>query len=132
MRVLVPLLTLSLSLLACAGLAQPASTLPASGATLAGPTPSGSDVSAEGPVPVTIHAPRDETTVNVPQVEVRGTTVANAVITINDDILVADAQGEFSAVVPLEDGPNAIEIVVSDLDGNETFLVVTVTYDSAS
>ena len=125
MRALIPVLTLSLLAMACGGLTPPGQA-PATGE---GATP-GAVLVGEGPVPVTITSPEDESTVAVAEVEVRGTTVPNAIVTLNDEIVVADERGEFSATVLLDDGLNSIEIVVSDLDGNETFLVLTVTYDS--
>lgn len=87
---------------------------------------------ATGVVPLVILAPEDGDVVNLPQVEVRGTTVADAVLTLNDEIGVADENGAFAVMVPLVEGPNAIEIVVSDLDGNETRLELAVTYDPSA
>jgi hypothetical protein len=54
------------------------------------------------------------------------------VITINEDILLVDETGVFSATVPLEEGPNAIQIVASDAVGNEESLELIVTYEPES
>jgi Glucodextranase, domain B len=73
--------------------------------------------------------PQDETVVNTPQVEVIGSTAAGAVVTINDEILIMNTDGQFKSTVPLEEGPNLIEVIASDEDGNETSLLLTVIYE---
>lgn len=103
-----------------------ATSLPAAG------SPASTARPAADVVPLEILAPEDGAVVNVPQVEVRGTTAADAVLTLNDEIGVADENGAFAVVMPLVEGPNAIAIVVSDLDGNETRLELAVTYDPSA
>lgn len=93
---------------------------------------SGSEIPAAGAVPLTIYSPEDDATVNLPEVEVIGNTVPDGVVTLNDEIAVADAAGDFSAVVPLAEGPNLIEIVASDLEGNTIRIELVVSFDPAS
>jgi hypothetical protein len=81
--------------------------------------PSGSDVS--------LLAPQDNAVVTEAWVDVIGLAPAETVITLNDEITVAGADGMFYARVPLEEGLNEIQCIASDLEGNEvafSFLVV--------
>ena len=78
---------------------------------------------------MTITSPADETVVAVPQVDVWGQAPAEAVISINDDVVVAGATGQFSTTVALQAGPNEIDLVASDVDGNQVSTRLFVTYD---
>jgi hypothetical protein len=62
-------------------------------------------------------------------VTVEGDAPPETVVTVTDDILVVGADGKFESDVALEEGPNVIEIVASDLEGNEVTFIVTVTYE---
>jgi hypothetical protein len=79
-----------------------------------------------------ILSPEDEAVVNVPEVEVVGEAEPETVITLNEEIVVVDESGTFSVTLPLDEGPNEIEIVASDLEGNELSLILEVTYDPES
>jgi glucodextranase-like protein len=74
-------------------------------------------------------SPQDETVVDLPQVDVTGTALAGAVVSINEEVLVVGNDGQFKATIPLEEGPNLIEVLASDAQGNETSLLLTVTYE---
>ena len=76
-----------------------------------------------------ILSPLDEAVVNTPQVDVTGSAPAGSVISINDEILVVGIDGQFKTTVSLEDGPNLIEIIASDENGNEMSVLLTVTYE---
>jgi hypothetical protein len=78
---------------------------------------------------VTILSPEDGAVVNTPYVDVNGLAAPDTVLTLNDEILVVDQSGTFSLQLPLVEGPNQIQIVASDLDGNEVELELVVTYD---
>jgi hypothetical protein len=39
-----------------------------------------------------------------------------------------DAEGKFSTMVTLEEGPNPIEVLASDFEGNEGSVTLTVIY----
>jgi len=72
-------------------------------------------------------SPQEDEIVADPWVDVAGTAPVETVITLNEEIAVAGADGMFYARVPLEEGLNEIQCVASDLDGNEvafSFLVV--------
>ena len=74
-------------------------------------------------------SPQDETVVDVPQVDVLGTAPIGAVVSIDDEVLVVGDDGQFKATIPLEEGPNLIEVVASNDQGDETSLLLTVTYE---
>jgi hypothetical protein len=127
---LVPLLfTLVASLAACRGGTN--GTTAAVGAASAVPnhlsTPAADD---SGPLRVTITSPANETVVSLPQVDVVGQAAPEAVITINDTVVVVvGASGQFSATVPLQEGPNELDVLASDTDGNQANARLIVTYD---
>lgn len=74
-------------------------------------------------------APLDEAVVNTPQVEVLGSAPDGAVISVNDEILIVGADEQFKTTISLEEGPNLIEILASDENGNEASALLTVTYE---
>jgi hypothetical protein len=80
-----------------------------------------------GPFTLTIFSPADQAVVNQPQVDIHGEVSADAVVTINEDTYVFNA-GPFKQTIQLEEGLNSIQIVASDMDGNEVDLILTITY----
>ena len=76
-----------------------------------------------------ILAPLDEAVVNTPLVDVTGSAPAGVVISVGDEILIVDSTLQFTLPVTLEEGPNLIEIIASDENGNEMFVLLTVTYE---
>lgn len=76
-----------------------------------------------------IISPLDEAVVDTPEVDVLGSAPAGAVISVNDEILIVGADQQFKVTVSLEDGPNLIEIIASDENGNELSTLLTVTYE---
>ncbi len=60
---------------------------------------------------------------------VAGRAPAGTVLSVNDDILIVDKSQAFNVWVPLDDGPNLIEIGASDIAGDEVDFIVTVTYN---
>ena len=75
-----------------------------------------------------IAEPQDESVVDTETVAVRGSTTADAVVSVNGAVVEVDAQGSFEATVTLEDGPNLIEVVASDLTGAEESVDIVVVY----
>ena len=69
-----------------------------------------------------------EVFVETPSITVIGRTRADALVSVNDLILDPDANGQFEAVVPLEEGPNVIEVVASIATGAELDHVIAVIY----
>ena len=74
-------------------------------------------------------SPLDEAVVDAPQVDVTGSAPAGTVISVNDEILIVDVEAQFKTTVSLEEGPNLIEIIASDENGNELSLMLTITYE---
>ncbi|HBG73832.1 MAG: hypothetical protein A2X25_01020 [Chloroflexi bacterium GWB2_49_20] len=83
----------------------------------------------QGNLSIQLYSPQDEEVFNVSQIEVSGKAPVETVISINDQIVVVSETGDFSVPVSLEEGPNIIELIASDLDGNELDIVLTVVYE---
>ncbi len=82
---------------------------------------------SSGPFSMTIFSPSDQQVVSVQKINIQGEVSSDAVLTINEDTYVLNT-GAFSEPVTLVEGLNSIEIVASDMDGNEVDLVMTITY----
>ena len=65
-----------------------------------------------------ITSPQDNSVVSNPILTVKGTTVDNAEIFINDKETKSKADGTFSTIVTLEEGENILTIVMNDSLGN--------------
>jgi len=87
--------------------------------------------SNSGSTPLEILSPLEGATVNTARLEVRGVALPGAVVSVNDEILIADSNGQFSTFVSLEVGLNLIEIIASDALGNEAVLELTVYYEAS-
>ncbi len=77
---------------------------------------------------IEIAEPADESVVSTDTVAVRGSTTADAVVSVNGAVVEVDAQGSFEAIVTLEEGPNLIEVVASDLTGAGESIDIVVVY----
>jgi len=75
-----------------------------------------------------ISPPETEVFTDSGTLSVVGRTRVDAVVTINDTIVEPDIDGEFSLEVPLEEGPNIIEVVVSVASGEQMDLVLVAIY----
>lgn len=60
----------------------------------------------------------DESVVRSDTVLLRGLTAPDAIVSVNGVIVEVQADGSFELTLVLEVGPNIVEIVASDLDGN--------------
>lgn len=78
--------------------------------------------------PIKLDTPRDGETTNTSPLLVKGVTVPNAVVSANDVVGVANGEGRFSLTVPLQAGPNVLEVIASQPNGQEAFVIVTVMY----
>lgn len=77
---------------------------------------------------IALDAPHDGETTNVSPLLVSGMTVPNAIVSVNDVVGVANGEGRFDLQVPLQAGPNVLEIIASEPNGQQTFVIVTVMY----
>ena len=75
-----------------------------------------------------VQTPENESIVTSPELSVTGTADAAAVVSVNGTLVDLDAEGHFSALLTLEEGPNCIEVVASDYEGNEASEILTVIY----
>jgi putative hemolysin len=85
-------------------------------------------MTAAAPITLQVLLPEDGSQVDIPQCQVIGITAPGAVVTVNDEIVVAGVDGSFQATITLEQGPNLIEVLASDSSGAEALAYVTVTY----
>ena len=69
-------------------------------------------------IPLYVFWPGNDAIVNSASVPVIGATNVDAVVTVNGVPVEVDVLGIFSTSVILEEGPNTIEVTVSDLLGN--------------
>jgi uncharacterized protein YfaP (DUF2135 family) len=81
------------------------------------------------PLPLEVTEPQDESVVYTSEVVVKGTTNADAVVTVNGLVADVDADGKFSVTVSLEEGPNLIEVYASDFEYREASEILTVIYE---
>jgi hypothetical protein len=86
-----------------------------------------STTNGSAPFTLTILSPADQAVVSQPSVEIRGQVSTEVVLSINDDIYSLPA-GDFKETVTLQEGPNVIQIVASDMSGNEIDQILTITY----
>lgn len=77
---------------------------------------------------LTVASPQDESIVNTFETTVAGVTVPDAVVSVNGVLVEVDADGNFSTAVALDEGPNSIEVIASDYEGNEASKILTVIY----
>ena len=70
-----------------------------------------------------------ETLTANPTLLVSGRTRVDAVVTVNDTFVDPDIDGRFSAEIPLDEGPNIIEVVASIATGEELSTVLVVIYE---
>jgi len=77
-------------------------------------------------IPLYVFWPVNDGTVKSASVPVIGTTNVDAVVTVNGVPVEVDVLGIFSISVTLEEGPNVIEVMASDLLGNARSQTVVV------
>jgi hypothetical protein len=80
------------------------------------------------PFPLTVTVPRDGETTNTSPLLVSGVTAPSAIVSVNDVVSVANVEGRFDLLVPLQAGPNVLEVIASQADGQQAFAIVTVMY----
>jgi hypothetical protein len=77
---------------------------------------------------ITLDSPRDGETTNTSPLLVTGVTVPNAIVSVNDVVGIANGEGRFDLMVPLQAGPNVLEVIASQPNGLQAFVIVTVMY----
>ena len=96
------------------------------------PTPTPTPTPTPAALFLEIVEPENESTVSTESIIVSGSTIPGAVVSIlvDTEIEIADVdeQGNFSATVTLAEGPNYIEVLASDQEGNEEYSILVVIY----
>ena len=77
---------------------------------------------------LTVTQPADNSIINTDKVEVMGCTSSRAVVSVNGELAEVDEEGNFTMMVVLEEGPNIIEVIASDLEGNQESCVLVIIY----
>ncbi len=95
------------------------------------PTPAPTPELTPTPKPeffLTVTEPTDNSIISADKVEVRGRTSPGAVVSVNGELAEVDEEGNFTMMVVLEEGPNIIEVIASDLEGNEQSRTLVIIY----
>ena len=66
--------------------------------------------------------------VSDPEIPVTGRSSPDATVSVNGQLATIDESGNFETLLPLEEGPNLIEVIASDLAGDIRTNVLTVIY----
>ncbi len=102
------------------------------------PTPRPTSTPAPTPTPPPVHQPadlflevsepQDNSVVDAPDVMVSGRSSPDATVSVNGQIAEVDADGSFRTTAPviLQEGPNVVEVIASDLAGGVESKVLTV------
>ncbi|MDO8515185.1 MAG: hypothetical protein Q7S14_01670 [bacterium] len=93
------------------------------------PSPTPPPVGGQNQIKLTITSPVDGSIVKISKLSVKGVTVPSAEVSINDLEVKADAKGNFSGSLTLEEGDNPISILAVDENGNYSETELTVTYE---
>ena len=72
--------------------------------------------------------PQDETVVNTSPIRISGSTSPGTTVSVNGELIEVSEQGNFAAMVEVEEGPNVIEVIATDHEGNEDYCILTVIY----
>ncbi len=72
--------------------------------------------------------PKDESTVATSVISVSGATSPDAVVSVNGETIEVDEQGNFTTMVTLGEGPNTIEVIASDFEGNRESILLAIIY----
>lgn len=78
---------------------------------------------------IIVTEPIDKSTVTTAVVSVKGTASANADVFVNEKEIKANAKGNFTTTVELDEGENVISIIANDADGNYAEKDITITYE---
>jgi hypothetical protein len=123
---------------------SPAAPLP-SGLLSAGTPPAGTPQSSLNPGPsseapagfiqnvlaLKVTEPSDAAVLNKDSVAVKGQTAPGATVSVNDEVGKADGNGNFSIIVNLDEGIDAIDVIAMNADGDAAEVLLLVTVDLA-
>ena len=131
-RIMITLVTVLLLVLigACAPTPEEITPTPAPPPEEVTPAPPAEEVTPT-PTPeffLAVTQPADDSIIDADKVEVRGRTSPDAVVSINGELVEVDEEGNFTMMVVLEEGPNIIEVIASDLEGNQESHTLVIMY----
>lgn len=86
-------------------------------------------VVAKSEISLNIISPVNGAVVTASPIVVRGVTVPKAEVSVNDKDVVADASGNFSVNLTLDEGDNYVAVVAVDAEGKTANLEFKVTYE---
>ena len=94
------------------------------------PTPTPEPLAQAQELFLQVSAPEDNTIVRSADILVTGRASPDATVSVSGQLAVVDPSGRFATARPLqlEEGPNLIEVIASDLAGDVRTLVLTVIY----
>lgn len=81
-------------------------------------------------IPLTVSSPPPGATVKKSILTVSGKTAPRAEVMVNEAEIVANAKGNFSVNVTLDEGENVILVTANDAEGNFAEQELTVTYET--
>lgn len=81
-----------------------------------------------GSLQVVLYASQEAETSSQPYL-LAGSAPAGTVLTINEQIVIVDETQSFQVEIPLEDGPNLVEVIASNADGDEVETLLTIFYN---
>lgn len=90
----------------------------------------GTQPAAAGQISLAVNQPATGAVVSSAQILVAGRTVSNAEVSVNDQDTTADASGNFSVPITLDEGENTIIVVANDVSGSSTEQDLNVTYNA--
>jgi len=73
-------------------------------------------------------APEDNIVVSSSRLVVQGLTSPDATVSVNGLLVTPLSEGSFETTLTLDEGPNLIEVLTSDVAGNRKDTVLTVIY----
>ena len=79
-----------------------------------------------------ITTPIDGADIGTDTITVQGQTAPDATVSVNDQVGVADSQGNFNITVDLVAGTNAIDVTATDADGNQSEQILMVNDNAGS
>lgn len=80
------------------------------------------------PFLLVISEPENESVVSTPNLPLLGRTDPKAIVTVNGTSVPVDLFGYFSTTLPLVEGPNILDVVATNYDGETLSKVVAVIY----
>ena len=92
------------------------------------PSPSSSEPPPAQGFFMEVTEPQDESVVDTNPIRVSGSALPEAQVSVNGELIDVDGQGTFAAMVELEEGPNVIEVIATDYEGNEENYILAVIY----